>query len=81
MRITCRLFAVQADLLQQMFDSLGTLRLAAAKPVNIDRFADNVANRHARIERSIRILKDVLHLAAIRLNRNLCDVFPVIDDP
>ena len=58
-------------------------RLAAAvgEPVDLQPLADDVADRHARIERGVRILENDLHLAAhlaqLALRASPADVLPV----
>ena len=58
------LAAPQADLIEQAGDE-PLLFLATRDVVHLQRLADDVAGRHARIERGKRVLKDDLHLAAI----------------
>ena len=52
------------DQLEQLGDALAASGLR--QPVNLQRLADDVPRRHARIERGERILKDDLHLAPVR---------------
>src|SRR5207302_9102350 len=53
-----------ADDIEELADARKPLG-AAAKAVNVERLGDEVAHRHARIERRRRVLKDDLHAAAI----------------
>ena len=61
-RITLAILRLQSDLLQQLRDPLLALR-AVRRAVNDQRLSHDRADRHARIERRIRILKDDLHVA------------------
>ena len=63
-RIIVHLRLAQADALEQCGDAL--LHLAAARgAVHAHRLGDDVAGRHARIERGERVLEDDLHLPAV----------------
>ena len=53
----------QTDLMQQLHHPL-SFGFALGKLVNFQSFADDVADAHARIERSVGILENNLHFAA-----------------
>ena len=53
----------EPDHLQQLGDAIGDLRLGQ-DAVHADRLGDDLADRHARIERGIGVLEDHLHLLA-----------------
>ena len=53
------------DLVEQVRDAL-LFFPAVGNAVDQQRLADDVAGRHARIERGKRVLKDDLHLPAMR---------------
>ena len=55
----------QPDPLEQRGDPFLALA-AGADPMDDQRLADDLARRHARIERRVRVLVDHLHLPAIR---------------
>ena len=62
MRIAVDVLGVQTDDVQQLADTLNTL-LLGAHAVNGHGLGDDLANGHTRVQRSIRILEDKLHLA------------------
>ena len=62
MRIAVNVLGVQSDDVQQLADTLNAL-LLGAHAVNGHGLGDNLADGHTRVERSIRILEDKLHLA------------------
>ena len=64
LRIAGHVVRAQADGLQQLDDALFELLPGFGQPVNDQRLADDRADIHARIERSIRVLKDDLDVAA-----------------
>src|SRR5262249_57242800 len=64
MREARHLGGSKSDKLEELGDPLAPIALRRA--VDLQRLADDVARRHARIERGERILKDDLHLAPIR---------------
>jgi hypothetical protein len=47
-------------------------------PVHLQRFADDVAGRHARVQRGERILEDDLHLSPMRPQRRLTQASDVL---
>ena len=61
--------ALQADGLEQLDDPLLGSRRDLGKPVDHQRLADDRADRHARVERGVRVLEDDLHVAAQRAQR------------
>ena len=64
MRITAGMILVQADRFQQFFNFGTTFFLCLDQTVNIQTFCNDVFNRHTRIERSIGILENHLHVTA-----------------
>ena len=66
MRETVGVFRVQPDFVQQFVDALSASRLFLIQSVDVQRFADDLADGHARVKRRGRILEDDLHLAAVR---------------
>src|SRR5579863_1468442 len=64
-RIAVCMIRLKADHFQELLDALFR-RFAFGNVVNLERFLDDGADRHARIETGIRILKDDLHLFAQR---------------
>src|ERR1700730_5836028 len=65
-RIASELVRLQADGLEQMYDTLFKLPPGFRQLVNDQGFANDRADVHARIERCIRVLKDNLDVAAQR---------------
>src|SRR5882724_10528863 len=65
-RVPRHVAGLQADGLEQVGDALLELTAGLCQPVNDQRFADDVADAHARVERGIGILKDDLDIAAKR---------------
>src|SRR5712691_1311544 len=63
MRIAIGKVGVETDQTKQLLDAL-LLGLAFGKMVNLERLADDAADRHARVERGVGVLKDHLHLAS-----------------
>ena len=61
-REAVRVLGREADRAQQLVDARRAL-LAAVAAVDAQRLGDDVADRHPRIERRVRILEDDLHLA------------------
>ena len=59
---TVRMLAVQSDQLQIFVDHLLALFFILRQMMNIDSLSDDVGNGHTRVKRSIRILKNHLHL-------------------
>ena len=70
---------VQADFIQQLVDPLPPFRLPLKQAMDIQGFADDLADRHARVERRRGILKDDLHLAPVRQHLHSDVLFAVID--
>ena len=62
MHETVRMLAVQSDQLQIFVDHLLALFFILRKMMDIDSLTDDIGNGHTRVERSIRILEDHLHL-------------------
>ena len=62
MRVAVREVRVQPDDLEELLDAF-LLLLARGEVVHLDRLADDVANRHPRIQARVRVLEDHLHLA------------------
>ena len=62
-RVARHIFGSQANQSQQFRHVILALGLGP-HPVNIQRFTDNLKDRHARVERPERILEDHLHLRA-----------------
>ena len=65
MRIVLHLVGPQAHLREQ-FGNAFLLRATGCKPVHAERFADDIARGHARIERGERVLEHDLHRAPMR---------------
>src|SRR5713226_1461506 len=65
-RIPSRLRGVQAHGLQQHRDLFPAGRRVGGEFVDVDGFADDLFDRHARVQRSVRVLEDHLKLAAAR---------------
>src|SRR3990172_3697316 len=63
MRVTSGMVVLQAHLLESLTHNLHALS-GRADPMNVQTFDHRVADRYTRIERSIRVLKDDLHVAA-----------------
>ena len=77
MRKPCRCRRRQADQIKQFAHPLA--RAARRhQTVQAQRTAENLAHRHARIERCIRILEDHLHASAQRTDLRLTDVRDVL---
>jgi len=66
MRITLRINRVEADVLKQFKNPFLPRGLAVGQFVDVQRLADDLLDRHARIERAVRILKNHLELAPSR---------------
>ena len=64
MRVTFRHIRKQPDLAEQFADAVEASLLLWNDTVDLQRFADDLADRHARVKRRIGILKDDLDLAA-----------------
>ena len=62
MRIAVNVLGVQSDNVEKLADTLNAL-LLGAHAVNGHGLGDDLTDSHTRIERSIRILEDELHLA------------------
>ena len=62
MRVAVRVARVEADDVEQLADPDAAVA-ARADPVHDQRLADDVADRHPRVERRVRVLEDDLHLA------------------
>ena len=83
MRIVVDVLGAQADALEDVRDA-GAALLRLADAVHAQRFADDVARRHARIERRERVLEDDLHLPPVGAQLPLVemrDVGAVDPDP
>ena len=61
-RIAVREARVEADDVEQLADADAAVA-ARADPVHDQRLADDVSDRHPRVERRVRVLEDDLHLA------------------
>ena len=61
MRIARRMLGLQSDQREQLRDTLCE-RAPAQNATHQQRLADALADRHFRIERRIRVLKDDLHI-------------------
>src|SRR6202008_573596 len=82
MRKVLHLVGPEAALLEQLRDALLLLR-AGREPMHDQGLTDDVAGRHAWIERGERVLEHDLHRAAVRPQRTLaerCDVLAVQPD-
>ena len=55
---------VQADQRQQLLHPRAHRLPPSPQVVDLDRLGDDVADRHARVERGVRVLEDHLHVAA-----------------
>src|SRR5262249_17295076 len=64
-RVVRGVMRVQADLMQEHLRALALLGLRVA--VHAQRERDALTDRHARVERGVRVLDDHLHVAAQRL--------------
>ena len=73
MRIVVHLIRPQPDLFEQLGDPLALLA-AGGDAVDAERLADDIAGRHARIERSERVLEDDLHRAPDRPQLGLAEM-------
>src|SRR5712691_7617211 len=62
MRVAVGEVRVETDDTQELLDALGLL-FPAGEVVDLERFADDVSNRHAGIQGRVRVLKDHLHAA------------------
>ena len=71
MRVAHGVLGVEADELHQLHDALAALLLVFAQLMHVERFADDVLDRHARVERGVRVLEDHLHLLAVGQHVNL----------
>ena len=60
-----RVLAVQADRREEGEDFLPPLLLVRVEPVYVQGLADDVAHRHAGVERGVGVLEDYLHLAPV----------------
>ena len=67
--IAAHVVGLQADGLQQLDDALFELPPGRRQPMDDQRFADDRADGHARVERGERVLEDDLHVAAQRAQR------------
>ena len=66
MRIALHLVGRQADALEQRGDAVAALAACEPMPWIDQRLGDEVADRHARVERGVGVLEDHLHVAAHR---------------
>ena len=76
-------FCRQANAVQHGKDFFVNFLLAFANMVGFQRLGNDIAHRHAGVQRSIRILEDHLHVAAHRLHLaglEVGDILPVEDD-
>ena len=60
------MIGAQADHLHQIDDALAPLGAPPMQAMNLERLADDLGNRHARIERAERVLINHLHAPADR---------------
>src|ERR1700751_3576460 len=67
----------QPDLVEQRRDAL-VFVLAVGDAVDLQRLADDIARRHARVQGRERVLKDVLHLPAMGPQRRLAQPRDVV---
>src|SRR5205085_6612913 len=82
MRITFHKSSAEAHRLHQ-FLHLRLDRLPLRQAERADRFADNITDRHTRVERRVWVLKDhlqVLSLFAHRRLRQMCKVLTIVKD-
>src|SRR5919108_758423 len=61
-RVAVRVVRVEADHLEQLAHGVAPA-FARADPVHLERLGDDVPDRHAGVERGVRVLEDDLHLA------------------
>src|SRR5262249_11537345 len=61
-RVAARVVRRQPDLLEEARDPRALLR-TAREAMDLDSLGDDAADPHARVERSVRVLEDDLHLA------------------
>ena len=81
MRVPRSMLGVQADIAHQLQNAVLPLLLAGIELVYVQRLADDIGDRHARVQRGIRILEDHGCLAAEGLNVGLgADGLAVVDD-
>jgi hypothetical protein len=71
MRITPRVLRQQADHVEQVLDARLALGLGV-KVVHRHRLGQDLAHRHARIERGVGVLEDDLHVTAQAAQRHAC---------
>lgn len=64
MRIAVDVLGVEADDVQQFLDPLGPLAARNGVRVDAEGLADDVSDRHTRIQRGVRILEDDLDVTA-----------------
>ncbi|MNW52081.1 hypothetical protein D3C74_295880 [compost metagenome] len=82
-RITRCMVRVQTNHIEQLFDAFFAFRVRTGHPVDIQRFADDICNGKARVQRCIWILEDHLHIATHGLHllwRQLVDIHAVKAD-
>ena len=68
MRIAVQEARIEADPAQQFGDQFPPVS-GVADAVNFQRLADDIEHRHARVERTERVLKDELHVPAVFVQR------------
>ncbi len=73
MRVILHLIRPEPDLVEQLGDPL-TRFASGRQPVNAERLADDIASRHARVQRSERILEDDLHRTSMRTQVGLAEM-------
>ena len=78
MRIARRVLTVQADIAHQLQNAILTLLLGRIELMDIQRLADDIRNRHAGIQRRIRILKHHRSLLAEGLDIVLRHDLPAV---
>ena len=61
MRIAVRVLGIEPHKIKELYDSFLPLIAVWGKLMDIDRFPDNITDRHARIEARIGVLKYDLH--------------------
>ncbi len=74
MRIAVRMLRSQSDLFQHRIDIFVRFFFSSDNPVSQQRFRNNIPHRHAGIQRSVRVLKNHLHIFAVRLQHFLIHV-------
>src|SRR5690606_14328171 len=68
-RVAVDVLRVQADDVQQVLDLLAPVALGRHLRVDLEGLTDDVAHRHPRVQRGVRVLEHHLDVAADRLQR------------